>query len=42
MKYNVMTVAEGTSNTMQGCTRYEVDADRKKLNLGHPFEWVDI
>ena len=40
-KYNVMTVAEGTGNTMQDAHGM-VDADRKELNLAYPFEWVDI
>lgn len=40
-KYNVMTVAEGTGNTMQDAHGM-VDEDRKELNLAYPFEWVDI
>jgi oligo-1,6-glucosidase len=40
-KHNVMTVAEGTGNTMQDAHGM-VDEDRKELNLAYPFEWVDI
>lgn len=40
-KYNVMTVAEGTGNTMEDAHGM-VDEDRKELNLAYPFEWVDI
>ncbi len=40
-KYNVMTVAEGTGNTMEDAHGM-VDEDRKELNMAYPFEWVDI
>lgn len=40
-KYNVMTVAEGTGNTMEDAHNM-VDEDRKELNMAYPFEWVDI
>ena len=40
-KYKVMTVAEGTGNTMEDAHNM-VDEDRNELNMAYPFEWVDI
>jgi len=40
-KYDVMTVAEGTGNTLQDAHNL-VDADRNELNMAYPFEAVDI
>ena len=40
-KYDVMTVAEGTGNTLQDAHDL-VDADRNELNMAYPFEAVDI
>jgi oligo-1,6-glucosidase len=40
-KYNLMTVCEGTGNTMEDAHNM-VDADRKELDMAYPFEWVDI
>ncbi len=40
-KHSLMTVAEGTGNTMEDAHNM-VDADRKELDMAYPFEWVDI
>jgi oligo-1,6-glucosidase len=40
-KYNVMSVAEGTGNTLEDAHNL-VDANRNELNMAYPFEGVDI
>ncbi len=40
-KYDVMTVAEGTGNTLEDAHNM-VDANRHELNMAYPFEGVDI
>lgn len=40
-KYDVMSVAEGTGNTLEDAHNL-VDADRHELNMAYPFEAVDI
>jgi oligo-1,6-glucosidase len=40
-KYNVMSVAEGTGNTLEDAHNM-VDANRHELNMAYPFEGVDI
>jgi oligo-1,6-glucosidase len=40
-KYNVMSVAEGTGNTLEDAHNL-VDANRHELNMAYPFEGVDI
>ncbi|HVX28174.1 MAG TPA: alpha-glucosidase [Parafilimonas sp.] len=40
-KYDVMSVAEGTGNTLEDAHNM-VDANRHELNMAYPFEGVDI
>ncbi len=40
-KYDVMSVAEGTGNTLEDAHNL-VDANRHELNMAYPFEGVDI
>ena len=40
-KYDVMSVAEGTGNTLEDAHNM-VDANRHELNMAYPFEAVDI
>ena len=40
-KYDCMSVAEGSGNTLQDAHDL-VDADRKELSMAYPFEWIDI
>lgn len=40
-KYDVMSVAEGTGNTMEDAHNL-VDADRNELNMAYAFEGVDL
>jgi oligo-1,6-glucosidase len=40
-KYNVMSVAEGTGNTLEDAHNM-VDENRHELNMAYPFEGVDV
>ena len=40
-KYDVMSVAEGTGNTLEDAHNM-VDANRHELNMAYPFEGIDI
>ena len=40
-KYDVMSVAEGTGNTLEDAHNM-VDANRHELNMAYPFEGVDL
>jgi oligo-1,6-glucosidase len=40
-KYDVMSVAEGTGNTLEDAHNL-VDANRHELNMAYPFEGVDV